>query len=327
MKSKYKIILFSVFVGLISLQSCDEFGKYELPESGSIADVTPPEAKFTFSQGEGPNDEWKDYTFSNQSLSAITYTWTFGDGNASSTEVEPKYTYPGEGTYTVTLTATDKLGVTNTFSQDIEVKQPPAPAVTDPVLINADFNKVAKSSGSPCTCSGWINKSLGDQGESSSGNGGSDNVVKYDDKEPDHTYQEFEVQPNADYTIKIVVSFKSLTSGTSTPSEFELRVLAGSGYVGGYTPTYYTKPEDFPQDNFGYTSITQVEDTNNNLLTKVIANPSDTSYITYQYNFNSGANNSVALFMRGIGGDASGKFGYNSGTEEIRVDSVIVEAL
>ena len=44
------------------------------------------------------------------------------------------------------------------------------------------------------------------------------------------------------------------------------------------------------------------------------------------YTFNAGNNDSVALFVRGIGGDSGGNFGYNSGDEEIRMDSVTITA-
>lgn len=322
-KSNILLALAMVFV----ITSCDF--EYELPEEGSIADATPPEASFTYAQGVGAGEEWKDYTFANTSSSATMYAWDYGDGNTS-TDLDGKNTYSGEGTFTVTLTASDALGVVSVFSETIEIVKPEDPDVADPVLVNADFNKLPKSSGSDCACSGWINKSVGDQGESSSGNGGSDNVLKFDNNEPDHIYQEFEVTPNADYTIEVVTQFKS-PSGGSYPSELELRVLAGTGYVGGYTPTYYTVGSDMPQDDWGYTSVAQVEDAANNLLVKVQANPADDSYIKYSYSFNVGANTSVALFVRGIGGPATGggggDFGYNSGDEEIRIDSVVITAI
>ena len=319
--AKFKTLL--LIVALSCFNSCDD---NELPEAGSIPDLTPPSAQFSASQGEGAGDEWKTVFFSNQSNSATSYSWDFGDGNMS-TDFEPSNEYSGEGTYTVTLVARDNLGVESTFTDTVEVTQPPAPTVPDPTLINPDFDKLPKSSGSDCSCSAWINKSLGDQGESSSGNGGSDNVVKFDNNEPDHVYQEFEVVPNADYTISVVVSFKSLVNNTPPmDAMFEIRVLAGSGYVNGYTPAYFTDSASYPQDDFGYTTIAQVEDAANNLLTETISNPSDDSYITYTYTFNAGNNTSVALFMRGIGGAATGNFGYNSGDEEIRADSVVITA-
>jgi hypothetical protein len=103
-------------------------------------------------------------------------------------------------------------------------------------------------------------------------------------------------------------------------------VLAGSGYISGYSPTYFAETTDFPQDDYGYTSVSQVEVAANNLLVEVRSNPGDDSYITTTYSFNAGNNDSVALFMRGIGGSTSGNFNYNSGDEEIRLDSVTITA-
>ena len=320
----------STFVVILGFTACSEFDKFEPLGENSISDATPPSASFTATQGAGPDEEWKNYTFANASTSATTFAWDFGDGNTA-TSVDGENTYPGEGPFTVTLTASDGLGVVSTYSEVITVVEPEEPDVPDPTLVNADFDKLPKSSGSDCSCAGWINKSIGDQGESSSGNGGSDNVVKFDNNEPDHVYQEFEVTPNADYTIQIVTSFKGLEAGGVFPSMLELRVLAGAGYIDGYTPTYYSETIEFPQDDFGYTSISQVEDAANNLLVEVQDNPSDDSYITYTYSFNAGANTSVALFIRGIGGPATGggggDFGYNSGDEEIRADSVTITAI
>lgn len=321
-KSARIISSFIILIAAITFTSCED---NTLPEAGSIADLTPPEASFEAMQGEGVGDIWKTYSFSNQSTSATSYAWDFGDGN-SSTDFEPTNTYPGEGTFTITLTAQDNLGVTSTFSVTIEIIEPIVAVTPDPTLINADFNKLPKSSGSDCACSGWINKSLGDQGESSSGNGS--DVVKFDNNEPDHIYQEFEVTPNADYTITVITQFKDPLNGTYA-SELEFRVLAGSGYTGGYSPTYYTDTASFPQDGFGYASIAQVETAANNLLTTggVLSNPSDDSYLTNTFTFNAGNNTSVALFVRGIGGDSTvGNFGYTSGDEEIRVDSITITA-
>jgi len=323
-----KILSIALFiVGALLLKSCD-IDKFEPLGENSIPDANPPQANFSFTGGV-TLDDFLEFSFANLSTSATTYLWDFGDGNTS-TDLDGFNVYPGEGTYTVTLTVSDALGVVSTASQTVEVVEPEAPAVPDPVLINGDFNKLPKSSGSDCACAGWINKSIGDQGESSSGNGGSDNVIKFDNNEPDHAYQEFAVVPNADYIIEIVTSFKSLTGG-SFPSELELRVLAGSGYIDGYTPTYYSDTVEFPQDDWGYTSISQVENTTNNLFVTVQENPSDDGYITYSYSFNAGANNSVALFIRGIGGPATGggggDFGYNSGDEEIRADYVTITAV
>jgi len=313
--------MIALCISLGLLTSCEE---EVYPEAGSVADKTPPSAAFSASQMEGPNDTWKTVKFSNQSLSATDYSWDFGDGN-SSTDFEPMNTYSGEGSFTISLTASDKNGASNTYAETFTLVEPPAPQVEDPVLVNSDFVKQAKSSGSDCTCSAWINKSLGDQGESSSGNGS--DVLKFDNNEPDHIYQEFKVTPNADYKIEVVVQFKP-SAGGSYPASLEFRMLAGTGYASGYSPTYYTDPAAFPQDGFGYTSIAQVEETANNLMVEVLNNPSDDSYLSYTFTFNAGANDSAALFVRGIGGDSSvGNFGYTSGDEEIRLDNVVITAV
>ncbi|MFK7749178.1 MAG: PKD domain-containing protein [Kordia sp.] len=330
MKKTVKIVgMAFLLVGALIYQSCD-IDKFEPLGENSIADATPPKADFSFTQGEGADEEWKNYTFANLSTSATMYAWDFGDGNTS-TDIDGLNTYPGEGTYTVTLTASDALGVTSTFTQTVEVIEPEAPLVADPTLVNFDFNKLPKSSGSDCACAGWINKEIGEQGESSSGNGGSDNVVKFDNNEPDHVYQEFAVTPNADYNITIVTSFKSPENG-AFPGMLELRVLAGSGYDTGYTPTYYTDTALMPQGNsdtgtWGYRTVAQVEDPANNLLIEVQSNPNDDSYISYTYTFNAGANDSVALFIRGIGGDSIGDYNYTGGDEEVRADVVTITAV
>ena len=53
MKNKFNISIFSL---LILLSSCDDFEKYELPESNSIEDLTPPQAVFTAIQSEDVNN-------------------------------------------------------------------------------------------------------------------------------------------------------------------------------------------------------------------------------------------------------------------------------
>ena len=40
-------------------------------------------------------------------------------------------------------------------------------AQVQPTVLNDSFDKIAKSSGSDCSCSGWRNTAIGDQGGSS----------------------------------------------------------------------------------------------------------------------------------------------------------------
>lgn len=300
--------------------------EFDLPEANSIEDKTPPSAAFSAAQSNP--DDFRVVTFTNESTSSTNFNWTFLNGDTSD-ESDPSYTFPGEGTYSVTLMVSDALGQTDAISKEIEIIKP---AVSDPVLVNGDFDKIPKNAGSDCSCSAWINKDLGEQGESSSGNGGSDNVVKLDNAEPDHVYQEFTITPNADFNLELVAQFKSLEGG-GFPSSLEIRILAGSGYSDGYDPASYTEATEFPQEGWGYNTLEQVELPANNLLVQVIENPGDDGYFTYNYAFNSGDNESVALFIRGIGNaeppedpNDFAMYGYCSGEEEIRVDYVSIEA-
>jgi len=310
----------------IVVVSCDFID--ELPDANSINDQTPPSAFFTYRNGV-EIETFRDVLFANQSDNATTYTWDLGDGTITN-EFEPTHTYSGEGTFAVTLTVSDALGQTSTYTADVVLIEPEAPAVPDPVLLNPEFVRSPKSSGSDCTCSGWINKSVGEQGESSSGNGS--DVLKFDNAEPDHVYQEFEVVPNADYRIEIPVLFQSDRPG-DLPSQLEIRILAGEGYVDGYTPIYYTETTEIPQDGFGYTSVPQIEVPENNLMVELISNPNDSEYRTFTFFFNSGSNDSVALYIRGIGNSGPedpadfALYGFSSGDEEIRADSVTITAV
>lgn len=315
----FKLAGVAILLLILGLFSCEN--ELDLPEAGSIEDLTPPSADFTFSGGETV-DDFTEFQFANLSVGATSYVWSFGDGTTS-TEFEPTHTFPDEGTYTITLEVMDNLGVTSSLEQTLELVMPIPPAAPNPILVNADFDELPKSSGSDCACSGWINKDIGQQGETSSGNGSS--VVKFDNLEPDHVYQEFEVVPNIDYTMQIPIAFQS-NQGNGMPSSLEIRVLAGSGYVDGYVPVIFTDTAIMPQQDWGYTTVAQVENPDNNLMVEVIDSPGVTDYITYTFAFNSGINESVALFIRGIGGPDGGEFNYNSGDEEIRADSVTIIA-
>jgi len=131
----------SVVLMMSSLFACDY--EYDLPEAGSIADKTPPSANFTASQSD---TDFLTYNFANLSNSATTFMWDFGDGNTS-TELDATNTFPDEGTYMVTLTVSDNLGVTNSFSKEVTVVEPPVPAAITPVIGEADFEDGSEACG------------------------------------------------------------------------------------------------------------------------------------------------------------------------------------
>ena len=121
------MLMFALVFMFISCEFIDE-----LPEAGSIADETPPTSFFTFTAGTGVSD-FTRVVFANESDNATTYSWDFGDGNTS-TELDPINEFPGQGSYNVTLTVSDALNQTSTYTETIEITQPPA---------SADFNFVA----------------------------------------------------------------------------------------------------------------------------------------------------------------------------------------
>jgi len=127
-----------VLVLVASVSSCDpslDSLSYDLPDANSKADETPPVAGFSATETEN----YLVWTFANSSSSATDYAWSYGDGNSSS-GIDGENEYSGEGTFTVTLTATDKLGVSSTYSMDIVVEEPPIPAAINPEVLNGDFS-------------------------------------------------------------------------------------------------------------------------------------------------------------------------------------------
>jgi len=310
-KSASTISLILLLVFTITFVSCDfdfidEQFIDELPEANSLEDETPPNSFFTFTNGK-EIETFTRVVFANQSSNATMFEWDLGNGTTS-TERDPVVEYPGEGSFNITLTVNDGLGQTSTYTETIELVMPDPPRITDPVLLNPEFAQLPKSSGSDCTCSGWINKSLGTQAESTAGSAGGDtrNAIKFDSGETDHIYQEFAVSP----------------------------------YETNYTPTYYTDTALIPQDGFGYSSIAQAENAANNLEIQIENNPGTGGFATIEFTFNSRANNSVALFIRGLGGAQPletgerldrevaniAKYGYSSGDEEIKIETVTVLA-
>ena len=79
--------------------------------------------------------------------------------------------------------------------------------------------------------------------------------------------------------------------------------------------------------------MAQIEEADNNLTIQVVENPNSGDYRSFVFTFNSGANDSVALFIRGVGNSGPedpadfARYGYASGDDEIRVDSVIITAV
>ncbi|WP_458627945.1 T9SS type A sorting domain-containing protein [Winogradskyella sp. PC D3.3] len=197
-------------------------------------------------------------------------------------------------------------------------------AQVQPVVHNAVFDKIAKNEGTDCSCAGWINKDIADQGESSTMEG--NEVLKLDDLESDGIYQEVAVVAESNYTLDLEYTYKD---DPTTTNYIEVIILKGSAYVDGYTPLYAI-PSEALQDGFGYNTVAAVEDTANQLAYTTIVPPGneDTNAMP-QLTFNTGTETSIAIFIRAVGpydaaahGDSGKDKGWMNGDSEIRLDNL-----
>lgn len=149
-KNTYRLL-----IGLFAITAILWGCRKDLPEAGSIDDLTPPTAEFTFAQFSP--DNYLEVTFSNRSTSSTDYLWDFGDGETSA-EAEPVHVYSAEGEYTVKLTASDKLGVTSISEQKFTLTEPSA---FIPPIWEASFEDGQLDGGSGDGRDSWRNSDLG----------------------------------------------------------------------------------------------------------------------------------------------------------------------
>lgn len=197
---------------LLSFSSCDF--EYDIAEAGSQADLTPPSADFNYTQGQGPNEEWKTYSFGNLSVSATDYIWDFGNGNTATT-LDASFTFPGEGSFDITLTSTDKLGVSSTVTKTVDVVEPAAPSGILPIIHEASFedgdaNCGPGMDGRDC----WRISGGTIFGITSSPVRTGSQGAKFDANQNRVAYQELTVSPNTSYTITIFYTIKTSPLGS-----------------------------------------------------------------------------------------------------------------
>ena len=195
-----------------------------------------------------------------------------------------------------------------------------------PTVYNATFDKIPKSSGSDCSCSGWINKDIADQAESSTLD--ASDAVKLDNLESDGVYQEVAVVANSVYTLDLDYQYNT---DPTTTDYLEIIVLKGSGYAGGYVPAY-DPPASAAQSGFGYTAVADVESAANQVIRATVVPPGDTStHAISQITFNTGSETSIAIFIRAVGpynaaihGDPTKDKGWMNGDSEVRIDNLVL---
>jgi hypothetical protein len=133
--------------------SCEETFEFDLPETGSLPDLTLPEANFSYT----PNPEnFRLVKFTNASTESTNYQWNFGEGvvcqedangdiicgtDNTSTEVDVDFVRfdAGEGDYEVTLTALDANEASGAKTIIVEVRD--VFVAINPTVVNGDMEE------------------------------------------------------------------------------------------------------------------------------------------------------------------------------------------
>lgn len=276
MKSKINIfrkttlLLFGVITASF-IASCvgDELFRDDLPDSNSKDDTVFPEANFSYASSA---DDFRLIKFTNLSTEAATYAWDFGDGNTS-TEQDPSFTFEdGEGTYSVTLTATDGNGVTGSNTLDVIVVEGPF----QPVILEAGFEDDTLPEGGGDGRDSWRNSDLGGVIQITGspvtfGDQGGKLPLPAGDRAG---YQEITVDPDTNYDLSF---WYTMLSGSSDP-----RLIVS---VLGVTENGGT-----------FTTLDEVVD--GTIASVTVTDDSEPDvYVQQKLSFNSGTNNSVAIFF------------------------------
>lgn len=263
----HKLFNTKVLMGLamaltLSLFSCDEL---ELPEAGSIPDLTPPSA--AFGAVVSPENHLQ-INFANLSTSATDYVWEFGDGNTA-TSKDASNVYPDVGQYTVTLTATDKLGVESTTSQIVVVTEPSAIL---PVILESGFEDNSLPDGTGDGRDSWRNDMGGVIQITSSPVYEGEQAAKFPSAGDRVGYQALTVSPNTDYIVTYYYTMKESGDGNMT-----VAIIAGG--------------------------ITDLEDAEANTLVKEVGTDQtdDSAYVKVDLFFNTGDNTTIAILMTNEG--------------------------
>ncbi len=264
--------------------SCVNDGLFrdDLPDANSKVDTVFPAASFSFASS---SEDFRIVSFSNLSTEAATYSWDFGDGNTS-TEQNPTFTFEdGEGTYPVTLTATDGNGVTGSNTVDVIVQEGPF----QPIILEAGFedNEIENGDGRDS----WRNSDLGGVIQiTGSPVSFGDQGAKLPTPAGDRVgYQEITVDADSNYDLFF---YYTMLANSGDPS-ITVSVL-GVTENGGT----FTTDEEVANGTIASVTVTDDEDPE--------------VYIQQQLSFNSGSNNTVAIY-------------FTNGEVEARLDNFTID--
>ena len=282
---RYKVKMFKITKLLLAtlivasfVVSCvgDELFRDELAGSNSKVDEVFPEANFSYASS---SEDFKEVKFTNLSTEAITFAWDFGDGNTSS-EGDPTFVFAeGEGTYPVSLTATDGNGVVGSSTIDVIVVEGPF----QPIILEPGFEDDTLPEGGGDGRDSWRNNDLGGVIQITGspvtfGDQGAKLPVPAGDRVG---YQEITVDPDSNYDIRF---WYTMLGGSTDPS---LTVSVLGVTENGAT---FTTQEEVAQRTIA--SVTVTDDSEPDV------------YIQQKLSFNSGINNTVAIYFTNGGVEA-----------------------
>ena len=149
---KNTIMLVLGVLAIFFVVSCEEAFEFDLPEAGSIADKTLPQANFSYTPSP---ENFKILRFTNSSNESTNYKWDFGEGVvcdlvegvivcsdvSTSTEIDVPYVKfeAGEGDYEVILTALDANNASGVKIDTVAVRDVFVPIT--PIVINGDMEE------------------------------------------------------------------------------------------------------------------------------------------------------------------------------------------
>lgn len=271
MKNKYINRATRLFLCLtiitFTFSNCEKAFEFELPESNSKPDTILPTANFSYAS---TLEDFKTIKFTNLSVEATTYAWDFGGGNTS-TEQDPKFTFDaGEGTYPVTLTASDGRGESHTNTIEVMVVEGPF----QPIILEPGFEDNTLPDGSGDGRDSWRNNDVGGVIQITG------SPVTYGDQgaklPSDQTrigYQEITVEPNTNYDLRFWYTMLDNSAdpfvtvsiiGVTQSGPIDSREAAADGTIASVTVNDVSDPA---------------------------------AYVEQQLSFNSGDNNTVAIYF------------------------------
>lgn len=281
MLSKITRLLLSI-AAVSFIVSCEL--RPELPETGSVPDLTPPSADFSFIPTA---EDFRVLSFTNLSVEATNYVWDFGpDGVAcemvdgvlvcgtetTSTSEAPFAKFAaGEGAYTVKLTALDANDASNIMEITVDVvdKFVPLPVT----IVNGDFED--SSNGWKISFSnGWNNNGFESSSDGSflkydgTDNGGKTRGAKWNatrsvgslaNNNTRVAYQAIVVSPSDDQrTVKYILEFEYAIKDDPANDPPEGRVVIADVVDGHYTDGWEAYQNT---DGGGGTSLLHVRST------------------------------------------------------------------